>query len=57
MALSFGLTFAICSRCASTIALELSCLDRMTLASSAADFEVMSALVSDAASAEPMNEV
>jgi hypothetical protein len=57
MALSFGLTLAICSRCASTIALELSFLDRIAPASSLADFEVMSPLISEAASAEPINDV
>jgi len=55
MALIFGLTFAICSRCASTMALELSCLERIALASSPADFEVMSPPASDAASAEPIS--
>jgi hypothetical protein len=39
------------------MALELSCFERMALASSLADFEVMSALISDAASAEPISEV
>ena len=57
MALSFGLTLAICSRCASTIALELSFLDRIAPASSLADFAVMSPLTSEAASAEPISDV
>src|SRR5947209_12303091 len=41
MALSFGLTLAIRSRCASTTALELSRLERIASASSPAEAEVM----------------
>src|SRR4030088_3588769 len=57
MALSFGLTLAIRSRCASTTALELNFFDRTASASSPADDEVMSSLVAAAASAELINDV
>src|SRR5712672_1696766 len=57
MALSFGLTLAIRSRCASTTALELNFFDRTASASSPADAEVMSSLFAAAASAELTNDV
>src|SRR6478672_12659893 len=57
MALSFGLTLAIRSRCASTIALELNFFDRIASASSLADAEVMPSLDTAAASAELINDV